>query len=325
MLTDFTQPITLGVDVGGTKVKVAMVNTKGHILHSNKSFIHVSKEPEMVIENILTGIEICRKKTGQEAKALGIGIAGQINKEGVVIGSSNLGWRNVPFKGMLEKKLGLPLFVTNDVRAATWGEWHYGAGRGVEDLVVIFVGTGVGGGVISGGKALFGCTNSGGELGHTTLVYDGRTCKCPNKGCLESYVGGWAIAKRAQEAVQASLEKKERLVSMSGSIENITAATVAKAYHEGDQLATQLVEETGRYLAAGVVSIVNIFNPCVIALGGGVIEGIPELIQIVKDIVPSMALEAAVKELKIVKAILGSDAGVIGAAVLAQNLVTKTA
>jgi glucokinase len=235
-----------------------------------------------------------------------------------------LGWRNFSLKKELEKKLDLPMLVTNDVRAATWGEWRYGSGQGVDDLAVLFVGTGVGGGVITGGKVLSGCSNSGGELGHITLVYDGQKCRCPNCGCLEAYVGGWAIAQRAQETVRTAPEQGQQLVSLAGSIENITAVTVAQAYHEADPLATQLVEQIGHYLAAGVVGIVNAFNPCIVVLGGGVIEGIPELIQIVKEIVPTMALEAALNKLKIVKAALGGDAGAIGAAVLAQELVAKT-
>jgi len=140
---------------------------------------------------------------------------------------------------------------------------------------------------------------------------------------LEAYVGGWAIAERAQEAVRAAPKEGHQLVSLAGSAEKVTAATVSRAYRMGDLLARRLVEETGRYLAAGVVSIVNAFNPCVLVLGGGVIEGIPELIPIVEDIVPTMALEAAVEKLEIVKAALGGDAGAIGAAVLAQDLVNK--
>ncbi len=315
--------LTLGVDLGGTKVNVGLVDADGCLLSSQKSMIHASKEPEMVLADISTGIEACLSKSGKEAKALGIGVAAQVDRRGVVRGSPNLGWRNVPLKKKLEKQVGLPVFVTNDVNAATWGEWRYGAGRGVDDLAVLFVGTGVGGGVITGGKLLTGCNNSGGELGHITLVYDGRKCHCPNKGCLEAYVGGWAIAERAQEAIKSLSTEGRRLLTLAGGIKQVTAVTVSQAYREGDLLARLLVEETGRYLAAGVVSIVNAFNPCVLALGGGVIEGIPKLIQIVKDTIPTMALEASVEELKIVKAELGGDAGVIGAAALAQELVDK--
>ena len=318
------EPLTLGVDLGGTKVNVGLVDANGSLLCVHKSLIHASKKPEMVIEDILVGVQVCLSKSGQEAQAVGIGVAAQVDHTGVVRGSPNLGWRNFPLKKVLEKNLGLPVLVTNDVRAATWGEWCYGSGRGVDDLVVLFVGTGVGGGAISGRKILSGCTNSGGELGHITIVSDGRECRCPNRGCLEAYVGGWAIAERAKEAVRTTPENGKLLVSLAGSIENITAAAVARAYHKADPLSRFLVEETGRYLADGVVSIVNTFNPCIMVLGGGVIEGIPDLIQSVKDIVPTLALETAVENLKIVNAALGGNAGTIGAAALAQELVTKT-
>jgi glucokinase len=317
------ESITLGVDLGGTKVNVALVDASGRLLYSYKSLIHASKEPNRVIADILTGVEVCLSKTGQEAKALGIGVAAQVDLKGVVHGSPNLGWRNVPLKKKLEKQLGLPVVVTNDVRAATWGEWRYGSGRGIDDLAVLFVGTGIGGGIISGGKVLSGCSNSGGELGHITIVYDGRKCRCPNRGCLEAYAGGWAIAERAQEAIRTLSHEGRRLLSLAGSVKQVTAVTVSQAYREGNLLARLLVDETGRYLAAGVVSIVNAFNPCLVVLGGSVVEGIPELIQIVKDNTRNRALEAAVEKLEIVKAALGADAGAIGAAALAHELVDK--
>jgi len=317
------KPLTLGVDLGGTKVNVGLVDADGCLLSIHKSPIHASKEPERVIADMLTGVEVCLSKTGQEAKALGIGVAAQVDRKGVVCGSPNLGWRNVPLKKKLEKQLGLPVVVTNDVRAATWGEWRYGSGRGVDDLAVLFVGTGVGGGIITGGNLLSGCTNSGGELGHITIVYDGRKCRCPNNGCLEAYAGGWAIAERAQETIRTLSNEGRRLLALAGSINQVTAVTVSQAYREGNLLARLLVEGTGRYLAAGVVSVVNAFNPCLVVLGGGVIEGIPDLIQMVNDITRNMALAAAVEKLQIVKAALGGDAAVIGAAALAQDLVDK--
>ena len=318
-----TEPLTLGVDLGGSKINVALVDACGRLLFVHKSLVHPDKEPNRVIGDILSGVDVCLSKTGQEGEALGIGVAAQVDLKGVVRGSPNLGWRNVPLKKKLEEQLGLPVVVTNDVRAATWGEWRYGSGRGIDDLVVLFVGTGVGGGVVSGGNILSGCGNSGGELGHITIVFDGRKCRCPNRGCLEAYAGGWAIAERAQEAVGIAPEDGQHLLSLAGSVEKVTAATVSRAYMEGDMLARRLVEETGRYLAAGVVSIVNAFNPCLLVLGGGVIEGIPELIQIVKDNTRNRALEAAVEELEIVNAALGCEAGAIGAADLAQKLVEK--
>jgi glucokinase len=318
------KPLALGVDLGGTKVNVGLVDAYGCLLCSRKSFVHPSKQPEKVIDTILDGVDFCQRKVGTEAEVFGIGVAAQLDNSGVVIGSPNLGWQNLPFKKMLEQKLDLPVFVTNDVRAATWGEWRYGSGQGVDVLAAVFVGTGVGGGVISHGNLLSGCNNIAGELGHITLIFDGNKCRCPNRGCLEAYAGGWAIAERAQQAIRDSPKEGQLLVSLAGSIENVSAEHVGAAFHEDDLLAKRLVEKTGRYLAAGVVSVVNAFNPCMVVLGGGVVEGIPELIQTVRDIVPSMALKAAVDGLQIVKAKLGGEAAVVGAASLSQKMVTDT-
>jgi glucokinase len=167
---------------------------------------------------------------------------------------------------------------------------------------------------------LEGCTNTGGELGHLTLVAGGRKCRCPNHGCFEAYAGGWAIAERAQEAVTTNPGEGEGLRLLAGSVENITSITVSQAFREGDPLAKRVVEETGEYLGAGITGIVNAFNPCVLVLGGGVIEGIPELIGMVEKIVKERGLKGSVEDLKIVKASLGGMAGVIGAAALALEI-----
>ena len=316
-----TGPLTLGVDLGGTKVNVALVDHVGRLLFSHKSLIDLSKHPDKVIKNILESVDVVLNKTGQTADAIGVGVAAQIDSEGFVFGSPNLGWENFSLKKKLEQRLDLPVFLTNDVRAATWAEWRFGAGKGVDELAVIFVGTGIGGGVITQGQLLSGCNNSGAELGHITLVYEGRKCRCPNRGCLEAYAGGWAIAERAQKAVKENPEEGAFLLSLTGSIKNITSATVAQAFHESDPLAERLVEQTGKYLSVGAVSVVNAFNPCCLVFGGGVIEGIPELVEIVKRELPSRALRSAAVKLEIVKSKLGNNAGAIGAADLARKLV----
>ena len=317
------KPITLGVDLGGTKVDVAVVDGAGGIIFSRRYSTNPQKGPDGVIADITTYVKDCLGKTSEDILALGIGVAGQVEPSaGNVRFAPNLRWQNVPLKNELEKGIGLPVIVTNDVRAATYGEWLYGAGHGVDDLVAIFVGTGIGGGVISGGRMLEGCSNTAGEIGHITIRTDGRRCNCGNMGCLEAYAGGWAIAERVKEAVKCNAESGLYLLKLAGGVENITAVALNKAYQDKDPLACQLVEETGKYLSAGIVSIVNAFNPCLIILGGGVIENLTIFISMAEQGVKKHALKAASTHLKIVKAGLGEKAAVIGAAAMARGLIT---
>ncbi len=300
-------------------MKTALVDKNGKILSSHRYPTNPEKGAQRIIDDIVICVEECLDKGEEDAQALGIGVAAQVDHSGVVLTSPNLGWENVPLRETLEQKLKLPAVVTNDVRAASWGEWRFGAGKGVDDLVVVFVGTGVGGGVVSGGRMLEGCSNCAGEIGHTTLIVDGRNCSCPNKGCLEAYVGGWAIAERAQEAVRANPEEGNALISLAGAAEKITAASVSKACHDGDNLSSRLVKETAQFLSSGLVGIVNSFNPCLLVIGGGVIDGLPELIETAEPFIKKRALKVAAKNLKVAKAALGNDAGIVGAAALAQD------
>ena len=314
------KPITLGVDLGGTKVEAALVDDKGHIIFSQRYPTHSKKGPAAVIADIQTCVKDCMMKASKDAVALGIGVAGQVEPStGSVKFAPNLGWRDVPLGDELEKSIGLPVIVMNDVRAATYGEWLYGAGKGMSDLVCVFVGTGIGGGAVCGGQMLEGCSNTAGELGHITIVAGGRRCHCSNLGCLEAYAGGWAIAERAKEAVKDNIRAGQRLIHIAGTIDKVTASTISSAFKDKDPLANQLIEDTERYLSSGIVSIVNAFNPCLIILGGGIIENLPELVSLVEQRIREHALEAAVKNLKIVQAALGGHAAVIGAAAMAKN------
>jgi len=324
-LIEDSEVVTIGVDLGGTKVETALVDMTGRIVVSYRQPANPEKGADAVIADIVACVETCQIEAGKTAQGLGVGVAGQLDRAGTLCFSPNLGWRNVPFKVKLEDALGIPVVVNNDVRAATRAEWQHGAGQGVDDLVCLFVGTGIGGGVVSGGRILEGCSNTAGELGHMTIVAGGRRCHCPNRGCLEAYAGGWAIAERAQEAVHADHQAGQRLVALAGSIQQISAATVSQACGNGDPLACRLVEETAQYLAAGVVSIVNAFNPCLVVLGGGVIQGRPEYVSEVEHVVRENALQTAVEGLRIVMAALGDKAGVIGAAALARDKIGRAA
>ncbi len=315
--------LTMGVDLGGTKIETALVDAAGHILSSHRQLTHPEKGPDKVIADIVMSVKTCQGEVSKRAQALGIGVAGQVDRAGTLRFAPNLGWCNVPLQRRLEEALNMPVAINNDVRVATWGEWQHGAGQGLDDLVCLFVGTGVGGGIVSGGRLLEGYHNTAGELGHLTIVSGGRHCHCPNQGCLEAYASGWAIAERAQEAVSSDPQAGQCLLTLAGSVQEISAATVTQAYTDGDLLASRLVEETAQYLAAGVVSIVNAFNPCLFVLGGGVVQGLPEYVRKVKLIVRENALQAAVEDLRIVTAMLGDKAGVIGAAALARDKTEK--
>jgi len=316
--------MTIGLDLGGTKIEMALVDATGHIVVSRRQPTHPEKGPDAVIANIVACVRDCQVEAKKTAQGLGIGVAGQLDRMGTLRFSPNLpGWCDVPLRAKLEDALSMPVVITNDVRATTWGEWQHGAGQGVDDMVCLFVGTGIGGGVVSGGRLIDGCSNTAGELGHMTIVAGGRRCHCPNQGCLEAYAGGWAIAKRAQEAVRTNPQDGQRLVALAKGLEQISAATVTQACSEGDPLACHLVEETAQYLAAGAVAIVNAFNPCLLILGGGVIQGRPEYISAVASIVRENALPTAVEGLRIMMAALGDKAGVIGAATLARDKIRK--
>jgi glucokinase len=319
MKREISKTLTLGVDLGGTKVEVALIDGEGSYLFSKRFLTKSERGPESIIKDIKEAVDSSLKETGLEAKALGIGAAGQIDSKGVIRAAPNLPFNNEPIQERLESELGIPVVVTNDVRAATFGEWKYGSGRGEDNLVVIFVGTGIGGGVVSDGRLLGGCTNTFGELGHITLVAGGRKCRCPNHGCIEAYAGGWAIAERAQDAVRKDPQGVGMMESIAGDVKKITAETVSIAYSRGDQMARRIVDETGEYLGAGIVGIVNAFNPCLLVLGGGVIEGIPDIIHTVKAVVRGKSLEPNIEKLKVEKAALGGKAGVVGAAALARE------
>lgn len=295
---------TLGIDVGGTKIAMAFVDDKGAII-SEKTFPTSHAGPEANVKLINQAYrDMLSDLKNTYLRGVGVGIAGQIEKNtGVVLVAPNLRWTDYPLKQSLETVLKLPTVVTNDVRAATWGEWVHGAGRGINDLLFVFIGTGIGGGIVSGGKVLEGATNAAAEVGHMIIDMNGRECTCGSRGCLESVAGGWAIAKRALE------------LGMKGD-SPITAKKVFDAYRRGDSVAEKVVTEAMEALVVGVASLVNIINPARVVIGGGIAMGFPELIDILIERVPSKCLKVSASRLQIVPAQLGPMAGVIGAATL---------
>ncbi|WP_020677792.1 ROK family protein [Geopsychrobacter electrodiphilus] len=312
---------TIGVDLGGTKIKVALVTESGSILNKLKVATPAQDGPTAVIRKIVTAVHDLLQEEGISPHCLGIGVAGQIDSAGKTVRfAPNLNWHEVPLQAELQRELKLPVALLNDVRAATWGEWLFGAGKGCADMVCLFVGTGIGGSVVSGGRMLDGSSNSAGELGHMTVDLHGPLCNCGNRGCLEALAGGWAIARSAREAVTADPTGGALLKKMAeGSVAAITAALVARAAQSGDPLAGQIVARVSEALISGMVGLINAFNPERLVLGGGVIEGLPKLVGEVERGVKGKALQAALAQLQVLPALLHNDAGVIGAAAFAMQ------
>lgn len=314
--------LSIGVDVGGSKIAIGAVTPGGEAREALRYPTDPERGPEAIIDDLVRRIRQVADQGGGEIRSLGVGICGQVEAaSGVIRRSPNLpDWKDVPLRDRLEAVFGMPVEVINDAKAIAYGEWRYGGHEGVEDMVVVFVGTGVGAGVIVGGELLTGRAGHAGELGHSTIVVDGRVCPCGNAGCLEAYVGGKGIGLRAREAVSGDPQAGARLLELAeGNLDRITAETISQANLEGDALARRIVEETGHFLGAGMVGVVNGFNPSHLVLGGGVLEGLPDLVEMVAAHVDAYALEAAAEGLEVGPARLGGDSGLVGAAALGER------
>ena len=319
--TSSTPPrFTVGIDVGGTKTELTLAGLDGRAVRTLRQPTAVSRGPDEVLHELAQAVTTGFAAELPAVGAIGLAVAGQVDMAGVVQGAPNLGWTGVPARARLEQSLGLPVIVVNDVRAAAWAEWRLGAGQGCDDLVVVFIGTGIGGSVVSGGRMLEGYSNQFGELGHTTIVADGRQCHCRNRGCLEAYAAGWSIGERARLAAATHPTEAAFLLSLAGAPDWITAETVSDAAVKGDPFTLQLVEETGAYLGAAVVSFVNALNPRRVILGGGVIDGLPMLVEMAARAVRERALPAAADVVQVMPARLANHAPGLGAAVLARSL-----
>lgn len=311
----------IGVDLGGTKIEAGLVDDSGEVQKRLRVATDVNGGPAAVQEQIIALVKELIQEVKTPVVGMAIGVAGQIEaKTGVVRFAPNLVWNNVPLQENLRKALGMQVEVINDVRAATWGEWIYGAGKGCEDLICIFVGTGIGGGIISGGRLLTGCSNTCGEIGHMVIDFHGSYCTCGGRGCFEAQAGGWAIAKRAQDSIRSYGEAGLCMLRLAGGkIENVTAKVVVDAVKVRDSLAELVMEHTKQALIAGCVGLVNTINPCRLILGGGIIEGTPNIIPYIEGGIRQRALAAATHTLEVVPAKLHGEAGVIGGAALAMQ------
>lgn len=250
--------------------------------------------------------------------AVGVACAGQIHpRTGAVVYAPNLAWRDVPLAERLTGVLDVPIVVENDVRAAAWGEFRFGAGAGARSLLAVFVGTGVGSGAVLDGALWRGAANGAGEIGHTQVVWDGLPCPCGQRGCLEQYVSGSGFQRRLRQALAGRVRTRLAVVT-EGEPERLTAAMVQAAAEAGDGFARGIRDEAERYLTAAAANYVTLVNPEALVLGGGVIETVPRLFDAVAAGVPRLTTILA-RALRVERARLGDWSGVIGAAALAAS------
>ena len=314
----------VGVDMGGTKILAAVINAKGEIVQQAKRATKPKKGPEEVIERITRcireAIDGAELKPSQ-IRAIGIGSPGPLDPEtGVIIFAPNLGWSNVPLKAKLEANLSIPTFVDNDVNVGTLGEYAFGAGRGVKNLVGIFVGTGIGGGIILDGKLFHGVNKTAGEVGHMIVEVKGPRCGCGNFGCLEAVASRTAITRDLQKAILKKGKKSKLTELNGGNLDLIRSKAIARAVKQGDKPTIKVVQRAAKYLGISVASIVHFLNPEMVVLGGGVVEAMGDsLLDPIRHAAAEYALPTTMDGVQIIAATLGDNAGVIGASVLARE------
>ena len=310
----------IGIDVGGTNVKIALVSDKGKIIYSNSIPTRAEMGYEYTINSMKDAVRDLLKETKMKAsgiEGMGFGFPGQIDcQKGIVRLAPNIpGWVNVPIAEIMEKEFGIPTRVDNDVRTATLGELNYGAGVGCENLVCITVGTGIGSGLVVNGKLVRGANNAAGEIGHIKLnMQGGPLCGCGDRGCLEAYASGPSIVAMAEEYIRGGKSTKYRELANP----DITPYIVAVAAKEGDPVARQIFRIMGEYIGMGLTSVVNLLNPEKIIIGGGVADAGDILLDPIRETIAKRAMTIQ-REVEVVPAQLGNTAGVIGASLLIKS------
>ena len=313
----------IGVDVGGTNVKIALVDKKGEIKFSKTVPTRAEMGYEYTISNIQQSIKDLISEADIEKGALegiGFGFPGQIDcDKGIVRLAPNIpGWVNVPIAEIMQKEFNLPVKVDNDVRCAALAELNYGAGVGCKNLICITVGTGIGSGLIINGKIVRGASNAAGEIGHIKLeMKDGLLCGCGDRGCLEAYASGPSIVALAKEYVKGGKSAKFR--ELAGSIDAITPAIVAQAAEQGDSVAKKIFEIMGEYIGLGLASVVNLLNPEKIVIGGGVADAGDILLEPLRRTLKARTMPIQGEAVEVVPAQLGNTAGIIGSSLLIDN------
>ncbi len=315
----------VGLDLGATDIKCGLVSADGGIKIRKKSPTDKSKGAESVLSCLasVAGRVISEAGSrGWEVTAAGVGTPGAVDEETGCIagGAENIpGWRGAPLVPELEKKLRLPVFASNDVTLHALGEAKFGAGKGKNNIVCVAIGTGIGGGIVVDGKIYRGAGDGAGEVGHMTVKHDGKKCNCGSRGCLERYASATAISEAGREACRR--EKNSLILTLAGGKPGgVSAKTVFDAAKRRDPSALAVVKEAGYYLGVGLANLINLLNPEMIIIGGGVSKAGKILIDSTREAVNEYALEINMKKVKIVLSKLHLSAGVLGAAALCWQM-----
>jgi glucokinase len=308
----------VGVDIGGTKIAAIRISPAGAILEST-----VRPTPSTEQTAAMPAIEAAAAEVMDDGVvAIGVGMAGLIDiRSGILLSTPNLAWRNVPIADGLTEKFGLPVTVNNDATVAAWAESRLGASRGREDSLFVGVGTGIGGGILAGGRLLRGAHGFAGEIGHVIVEPDGPPCGCGNRGCWEQVASGVAIERAGRRAVTDAPDSEIARLA-GGDPRRATGELVTQAAQGGDDVAVAILATVGRRLGEGVAGLVNVLDPEVVVIGGGVGEAGDVLLGPLREAFIASVEGADVRpEVPIVPAQLGNDAGAIGAALLALDAV----
>jgi glucokinase-like ROK family protein len=311
----------IGIDMGVTHLGLVIADFAARILSETEIPFDISQGPITCLKIVEDQVRDLLAQAGLESSdilAIGMGVPGPIVAEAGMVSAPPImpGWHNFPIRNHLEKLWGCPISLNNDAELGALGEWAYGAGRGDQHLAYIKVGSGVGAGLLLDGRIYGGATGCAGEIGHITIQNGGPICSCGNSGCLEALAGGHAIARKAREAVR--LGKRTQLASIHPT-EKITARDVTDAARLGDLVSQQILSEAGVYLGIAVASLVNLINPNVVVVGGGVAHMGDLLLEPIRQIVRERSLQSAAQSVRISAAVLGRRSSSMGAVAQAIN------
>jgi glucokinase len=316
------EDLAIGVDFGGTKIAAGVVNIEtGRLVGTGRKKTRAAQEQDDIVKRISAVIDEALGDANvnpKDIRGIGIGAAGMVNRQkGILLIGPNLGLNDLAIAEPLSDHFKLPCRLGNDAEVATLGEYHFGAGRDCKNFVCIFVGTGIGAGIIHDGKPYFGASSTAGEIGHIVIQPDGRECGCGSFGCLEAHASRTAIAKTILSELQRGADSVVR--DKIDSARTLRSKALAQAIESGDELVTWAVTQAARYCGLGIASIINFYNPERIILGGGVIEAIDLYFDVAKEAARRRVIRPATRKLDIVKTELGDYAGIIGAALLMKS------